>query len=315
MPEAEQELYDRLLLAEKIAPTAPLAGSPVGTPDSSKPVTLRNLFTHPDAHPVALDFALLKAFGPDWYGWEAETLWDEIPQEFGTQISELCRQKIRAIQACKSSFLPWKSWQVFEKVATVFNGSLPVFRIAQPLSVEEIYAAVDILDFLRKVPYDDQVKLYMAATVLDNDLFFVPPPLDFIQMEVAQPHTHCKDCGNEESALFHDGFCSNCTQRMHPDQMLSLQPKQDLVNEGKGKNITTHFRYDPTSVAKHWEELKVLPLSNFEKDMEAKAKSGQEMTMEDVQVRQLLYARDYLNLRRQQLTEQLTALKPWMGTQ
>jgi hypothetical protein len=307
MPVAEQELYDRLLLAQKIAPTAPTATS---TPDSSKPVTLRNLFTHPDSHPVALDFALLKAFGNDWYAWEAETLWDEIPQTFGTQISELCRQKIRAIQACKSSVLPWKSWQVFEKVAAVFNGSLPTFEIAQPLSVGEIYAAVDILDFLRKVPYDDQVKLYLAATILDNDLFFVPPPLDFIQMEVAQPFIHCADCGNDEPALFHDGACSNCTQRMHPEQMLTMQPRQDLVNAGKGKNTTTSFRYDPTSVAKRWEEVKTASLSEIERTF-----SDKEMTMEDVQVRQLLYARDYMNIRRQQLTEQLTALKSWMATQ
>jgi hypothetical protein len=152
--------------------------------------------------------------------------------------------------------------------------------------------------------------LYMAATILDNDLFFVPPPLDFLQMEVSQPAYKCHDCGNEEPALFHDGFCSNCTQRMHPEQMMTMQPKQDLLNAGKGKNITTVLRYDPTSVAQRWEEVKTKPLSEIERTF-----SDKEMTMEDVQVRQLLYARDYMNLRRQQLTEQLTALKPWMATQ
>lgn len=304
MADSEQELYDRLSLAKAIRPTAPTEGSPVGTPDPSKPVTLRNLFTHPDAHPVVLDFALLKAFGQAWYGWEAETVWDEVSQEFGTQLSELCRQKLRAIQATKSSLLPWKVWQVFEKVAVVFNGTLPTFASLQPLSIEELYVAVDMLDFLRKVPYSDEVKLYMAAAVLEDDIFFVPPPLDFIQLEVSQPHYHCHDCGNEEPALFHDGFCSNCTQRMHPDQMLSMQPRQDLLNAGKGKNVSTVLRFDPAPIQKRWDEVKTASIS---------AVSFDEDKMEDVQVRQLLFARDLMNLRRQQMTEQLSALKSWLG--
>lgn len=304
MADAEQELYDRLLLAQKLVPSAPIE-TPIGTPDSSKPVTLRNLFTHPDSHPVVLDFALQKQFGLEWLRWEAETIWDEVQKEFGTQLSELCRQKIYAIQTIHTSLAPWASWVVFEKVANVFNGILPNFKIVQIVSVPELYAAVDILDFLKKEKFRDEVKLYMAATVLHDDIFFVPPPLDIIQLEVSQPSYHCKDCGNEEPALFHDGLCSNCTQRMAPEQMLTMQPKQDLINVGKGKNVEVTIKYDPIPIAKRWEEVKAKPFSEFVAD---------EDKMEDVQVRQLLVARDYMNLRRRQLTEQLTSLRSWLGT-
>jgi len=307
----EDALFDRLMLAEKAAPSAPTAGSPEeayvkakGEPDDSKPVTLRNLFTHPDAHPVSLDFAMLKAFGSEWFSWQAETIWDEIQDEFKSQISELTKQKIRALQSCHVSLLPWTAWQVFEKVAHAFNGTLPNFSIMQRLDLEELFGAVDMIPFIRKEKYSDEVKLYMAATVLEEDVFFVPEPLNFIQMEVSQPHYHCNDCGNEESALFHDGFCSACTQRMHPSQGLTLEPRQELVNQGLGRNTTIVPRYDHIQVMKRWEEVKALPFSEFKMD---------ENRMEDVQVRQLLLARDYMNIRRKQLAEQLTALKSWIG--
>lgn len=309
----EDVLFDRLLMAEKAVPTAPTQGSPEeeyvrskGEPDSSKPVTLRNLFTHPDAHPVSLDFALLKAFNQDWFRWQPETIWDEIQEEFKSQVSELTKQKIRALQACHVSPLPWTAWQVFEKVAHAFNGTLPNFTIVQMLDLEELYGAVDMMSFIHKEKFSDEVKLYMAGTILHEDIFFVPPPLDFLQMEVSQPHYHCDDCGNEESALFHDGFCSACTQRMHPEQGLTMEPRQELVNQGLGKNTTIIPRYEHRSVAARWEEVKALPFSEFKPD---------ENRMEDVQVRQLLLARDYMNIRRKQLAEQLTALKSWMGAQ
>lgn len=305
----EQSLFEKLRsLAE---PTAPTKGSPEekellrkGEPDSSKPVTLRNLFKHPSAHPVVLDFALLRAFGTEWYFWEGETLFDEVAQEFSAQLSELCRQKMRALQAVHASLGAWNRWQIFEKVAQVFNGNLPDFKVAQPLSLEELYAAVDMLDFLRREKFSDEVRLYMAALVLHEDVFFVPPPLDFIQLEVSQPIYHCNDCGNEESALFSDGFCSNCTDRMHPLQGLTLQPRQELVNAGKGKNLSIRPRFDFGPIAERWKGVQHLPFVEFKRNDESRA---------DVQVSKLLLARDYMNLRRKQLAEQLTSLKSWLG--
>ena len=51
-------------------------------------MSLRNLFTHQETHPVILDFALLKAFGPTvvWLG--NPTIYQEIQRKFSSQISE-----------------------------------------------------------------------------------------------------------------------------------------------------------------------------------------------------------------------------------
>lgn len=305
----EDALFERLQLAGSVKPTAETAGSPEedrvkGRPDSTKPVTLRNLFTHQDAHPVVLDFALLKVYQEEWFRWEPETLWEEIPKTFSTQISELCRQKIRALQAVHRSVMPWHKWQVFEKVAQAFNGNIPNFKVMQALSLEELYAAVDILDTLKKTEFNDEVRLFMAGIVLHEDVFFVPPPLDFIQLEVSQPHYRCNDCGNEELALFHDGFCSNCTERLHPFQNLSLLPMQEKVDAGKGKNLTAVVRHDPVPIAVRWKDVQKLPYTEFTPNEESTA---------DVQCMKLLLARDYMNIRRKQLAEQLTTLKSWMG--
>jgi hypothetical protein len=303
----EEALFEGLKSLDVKKPTAPTEGSPVeevmyakGDPDPSKPVTLRNLFTHPDTHPVVLDFAMLKSFGLDWHRWEPETLFDEVKEVFQTQISELCKHKLRALQVIHASPLVTAKWHVFEKVAHALNGNFPDFEAVQKLSLEELYAAVDILDTLKKgLSYSDEVKLYMAACILDEDIFFVPPPLDLIQVEVSQPYYHCNDCGNEESALFHDGICSNCSDRLHPEQGLSLQPKNKL-----GRNTTVTVRFDPAPVAKRWEELKGMAYNVFAPKMD---------DMADVQCGRLLAARDYMNIRRKQLAEQLTALKGWLG--
>lgn len=308
----EDTLYAGLKALEKLVPTAATGGSPVeevvrakGEPDPTKPVTLRNLFTHPDSHPVVLNFSLLKSFGEDWHRWEAETLWSEVQEVFATQISELCRHKLRALQVVHISPYVWSRWHVFEKVAHTFNGNFPDFKFLQKLSLEELYAAVDMLDTLKKGRvYSDEVKLYMAGTVLDEDVFFVPPPLDFIQLEVAQPRYRCNDCGNHEPALFHDGICSNCAGRLHPKQGLSLQPQKELLDKGKGRNTTLLVSYDPAPVAKRWEELKSVPYVEFAPKMD---------DMADVQCGKLILARDYMNIRRKQLAEQLTAMKGWLG--
>jgi len=307
MPTPEEILFDRLRTVEKTAQETTVESEIKGEPERSKPVTLRNLFTHPDAHPIVLDFALQKMFQYEWQRWEAETVWDEVKEVFSSQVSELNKQKIRALQALHTSLMPWQRWQVFEKVGVALNSMLPSPKILQILSLEELYAAVDIMHGIRQEPYSDEVKLYMAATVLEEDVFYVPPPLDFIQLEVSQPEYKCQDCGNTESALFHDGVCSYCSGRLHPEQALSMEPKHELVNKGFGKNVKVVVKYDPTAVAARWNDVKGLKYSEYEKQ-------AHEETMEEVQVQKLLLARDYMNLRRKQLAEQLTTLKSWLRT-
>lgn len=304
---AEQDLYELLMGAAK--PTAPTEGSPVEEeliktdPDAGTPVTLRNLFTHHDTHPVVLDFALMKAFGVEWYVWDVATIWQEVQRVFQSQISEHSRAKVNCIKTLHVSNLPWEKWQVFEKIVQGLNNNIPRWEHMQAPELFELYAAIDMLEHVRHADFSDEVKAYMAAAVLHEDVTYVPPPLDFIQLEVSQPVYRCRDCGNHDSALFHDGHCDTCTEKFDHEQGLSMRGKQELLNEGRGKNLELLITHDPAKVQERWHQVKDKPVRDL----------VLEENEIDVQVAKLLIARDYMNVKRKNLADQLTALKSWLG--
>jgi hypothetical protein len=305
----EEDLYSRLTAAEKVKETAPVMGGTVERElaktdsDFRTPLTLRNLFTHHDAHPIVLDFALIKAFQFDWLIWEPETIWASILDMFKSNVSEHNRAKIMAVQTMHVSHAPWMMWQVFEKVVQALNNNVPRFDVMQAPSLEQLYAAVDIMDTLRREEFSTEVKQYMAAAVLHDDVFYVPSPLDFIQVEVSKPYYRCEDCGSTYMAAFHDGVCDNCTQKFDPEQGLSMRPKQELLEAGLGKKMALIVKYDPDPVQARWEEVR----KKSEMDIELQENQV------DVQVAKLIVARDYMNVRRRQLAEQLVSLRSWLG--
>lgn len=301
----EEEFFEKLS-ARPPMPDEPERELHKGAPDISKPVTLRNLFTNSDAHPLVIDYSMTKAFGEAWYGWAAETLWAEVKETFSTQISELARAKVRAMQVLRTSPFPWDSWQVFEKTASAVTGTVPNFFLMQKPSLDQIFAAVDIFSSVREVSYSSEVRVYIAAVFLENDVFYAPPPLEFAQLDISQPYVRCLDCGMEEPALTHDGFCSSCTERMAPEQGMSLEPKPELVKAGLGRNLKAHVRYPPDAVKARWEEIGTAP----PEEAASKLNLSDEA---DVQVLKLLVARDFMNQKRKLLAEQLTTLKSWLG--
>lgn len=305
-----EQSFLETIRADKLGPTAPLEDSPVeksmasSDQDFGKPVTLRTLFTHHDTHPVVLDLSLMKQFGVDWLTWQSPTLWSEIRTEFKTEISEHSRAKIQTIRTCHISDLPWEKWQVFEKIIQGLNNNIPQFEVMQAPSLEQLYAGIDILSTVRDREYSNEVKLYMAAAVQHEEVTYVPAPLDFIQMEVSQPHYVCQDCGNKESALFSDGVCTVCSRKVAPDKGMSMLPDATVV-QGVGKNLAMEMKYSFEHIRDRWATLKSTPL----------AKAELNETEEDVQVAKLMIARDYMNIRRKQLADQLTSLRSWLGAE
>lgn len=304
----ELDLYERLMSVGAPKPTAPTAGSAVerelkkADPDFSRPVTVRNLFTHHDTHPVVLDYVLLKAFGVDWFGWEIETTWAEIQRVFQTQISEHNRSKILAARAVHVSDGVWRHWQVFEKVMIAFNNNIPRFDIMQRPAVEQLYAGIDILNTMRKEEFDGEVKAYIAACIHEDDIFFVPDQLEFVQRLVSQPYVTCRDCKSVEDSVGHDGFCTVCTRKLDPEQGLTMEPMHEAKSAGVGRNLVEELRYDPAPAASRWSLFRDKPTKEFEF----------EETHADVQVAKLLVARDYTNVRRKQLAEQLNELRAFL---
>lgn len=301
----EEDLFQKLRGAEAVKPTAPTNGSGVekeilrGDPGAGAPVTLRNLFTHHDTHPVVIDFALLKMFGPEWVNWEPETIWQEVQRSFKNQISEHARAKVQTVKTLHASDLPWQKWQVFEKIVQGLNNNIPHWEVMQAPSIEQLYVAIDIMSEIRQLDFNEEVRRYIAAAALHDEVCFLPMPLAFAQADLSHLELVCGDCGNRED--FHgDHTCSVCSKRFSPEQGMSFEPA--LVD--RGKNTTVEMRYDPAPVKARWDAVATEPLE----------KVSLEESTTDVQVGKLLIARDYLNVRRKQLAEQLTSLKSWLGS-
>jgi hypothetical protein len=306
----EQEFLERLQGISALKPTAPSEDSLEEKellrvdPDAGTPVSLKNFLIHHDTHPIVLDFAMLRAFQLQWLGWEPETLWSETQRYFESQISELTRAKLQTLRTIHISNGPWHQWQVFEKIIQGLNNNIPRWDIMQAPGLEQLYAGIDMLDHLRQMDFNSEVRLYMAASILHEEVSYVPPPLDFLQIEVSQPYYHCRDCGSEDSALFSDGTCDTCTKKFSPEQGLSMQPKRELIQAGKGKNLELLLKFDPDLIEEKWGKIKDLPSSEIHL----------EDSQVDIQIAKLLIARDYMNIRRRQLATQLTGLKSWLET-
>jgi hypothetical protein len=312
----EDDLFSKLRDAEAVRPTAPSEGSMAekeilrGDPSVGAPVTLRTLFTHHDSHPVVLALALIKVFGAHWFEWEIETVWQEVRRIFKTEISEHARVKIQTIKTLYASDLPWQTWQVFEKIVQGLNNNIPRWEVMQAPTIEQLYVAVDIMKELREAPFGDEVRRYIAASMLHDEVCFAPPPLDFVQTEITHPVLVCLDCGNRESDYHDDMICSVCSRRYSPEQGLSFEPHPDEMGKvgDNGKKKGTHTQVEPTyddaPARARWEQIGHMSLEE----------APIEETNADIQVWKLLIARDYMNVRRRQLVEQLTSLKSWLGT-
>lgn len=149
-------------------------------------VTLANLFRHPDAHPVVLDLILLHKYGPEWYGWEPETLEIRIPQDFSvTQVSDLVFSKIQAVRALHMVDSYWQQWEVFGWCTMALNGVFPDFDVLQAPTVAECMVSVDIANQIRTdVEWGSELKAYLVVVHQHDGIFISQPPLDFVHMDL-----------------------------------------------------------------------------------------------------------------------------------
>jgi hypothetical protein len=147
-------------------------------------VTLKNIFRHPDAHPIVLDLLLLKKYGPDWYGWEAEVLQMHVPQDFGGTMSELVLSKIQAIKTLHLVDFFWHQWEIFCWCTMPFNGIPPDFEIMQVPTVAQCMVSVDIANQLRDdVEWSSEIEKYLEVVHRHDGIFVPQEPLDFVHVD------------------------------------------------------------------------------------------------------------------------------------
>ena len=157
-----------------------------GTPKISqmRVPTPINLFQHPESHPVVLDLALLRKYGPEWMEWESETLRWQIPQDFRTsEVSDLNIQKLQALKTLHYNDTFWQRWEVFNWCTQPFNYCYTDFEILQPPSTAQMMVSLDTAARVRAdVEWSEEVQEFMKTACRFDGVFCPPEPLDFLEV-------------------------------------------------------------------------------------------------------------------------------------
>jgi hypothetical protein len=147
-------------------------------------VTLKNIWQHPDTHPITLDLLLLRKFGPEWMLWSPETFELAIPHEFGVPASDLNLQKLHACLTLHATEGFWERWEVFTPCAMAFNGEFPDFVTMQVPTVAQCMVAADIAMRIRDdVAWSEEVKKFLGVVHLHDGILVPEPPLQFVHVE------------------------------------------------------------------------------------------------------------------------------------
>jgi len=277
MATREEELYEVLL---KVGQTENADQTPAKI-ESPRPASFsrKNAFIHHDVHPLLLDLLLINEFGIVWLAWEAETLWSEIQRVFGQPpLPVHNKNKIQAVRTAHVVESPWEDWETFVVISQALNNNIPNFQILHKPTPAQIMNTVSILNRIRELIFSDEVQKFIAACFLDESIYYLPEPVEFAQDEAAMLRYRCSKCGNMDRDDSND-HCDICGA-----------PESALRKEAK---------FDWRPVAKRF------------KNIVSKGEDRDELqeTIEDIQVAKLLVARDYCNLRDQQLAEQTRELE------
>ena len=163
-------------------------------------------------------------------------------------------------------------------------------------------AGVDLINSVRKIPFQDEVRNYIATCALYQGVTYLPDPLDFAQRDLSEPRYICMDCGNiDDDDDLSDGQCDVCTGRFADDHPLNGAPASG--HEKDGKNIKKFVKRSPEAAEKQFKIWKGSTELDIDDENPAHVQAGK-----------LVVGHRYMLLRRQQLVDQLEELKQWVST-
>lgn len=269
------------LESEVAAGLAKFASMRFGTNDPLPDVTMKNIWRHPNAHPLVLLMLLHDQHGEDIMEWEPETL-RLVLRKGGTQLSESTWQKILAVRVICESPVPWRQWEQFHWVSMGLAGKTPSFTYLEKPELGFMMSAVDQMKMVDKTrPFAEDIDKFTAAVLRDMGCLYAPVPVQFAQEELDDRRLVCKKCGTKERDD-HDVKCVACGSKELERLPLEHQQVQDETK-------------------KKFEERKKLPLE--------RAVAGLTDSAADVATYRLLTHNEYRNQIRAQLLQQLHMLR------
>jgi len=126
---------------------------------------------------VIYDF-LNKAFGPDWWEWEFETLEKMLWIKYGVVLEDINRDKIWCIRNTCRSDSAFADWFDFNQAALSFSGCIADFDYLRLPSPGMTINAIKTLNYIRpdrKSFFSNDVIKYICL-ILKNNGIYTPPP-------------------------------------------------------------------------------------------------------------------------------------------
>jgi len=202
--------------------------------------------TRDDAHPIALLRLCVAVLGKDSLAWEAKSIYQEMAERGFGVMSRSNAQKFNAARAVRSSILPETEWESFEKTVWGLCGTEPNFDLREPCSIFDVARAVSIMSKIKVPEFSLEVRQYIGACALNDELNLLPTTLQFAMPHLCPPMYQCRDCGNTDTDDLDDGQCDVCVGR-YEDELPNGKPTPGL--ERLGKNIIRMPAYDYSDVA------------------------------------------------------------------
>lgn len=180
-----------------------------GTDEALPTVTTKNIWRHPNAHPLTLLLLLVDRYGIDCMEWEPEALRLTL-RKHETLLSESTWTKVLAVRTVLESPTPWRQWDQFNWVSYGLAGRAPSFVYLDRPEIGFLMSAVDTMSMIdKKRPFAEDLDKFVAAVFREAGITYAPPPLQFAQEELDDHRIKCRHCGTLEKDD-HDIKCVAC---------------------------------------------------------------------------------------------------------
>jgi hypothetical protein len=214
-----------------------VAAKRLGTDDDLPVVTTKNIWRHPNAHPLVLSLLLMDRYGQDYIDWEPEALRLTLRKD-DILLSESVWTKILAMRVLLSSPAPWRQWEQFHWISLGLAGRAPNFKFMEKPQLGFLMSAIDTMRHVdRPRPFSEDIGKFIAASCRDAGIAYCPSPFQFVQEELDDPHIKCEDCGTLERDD-HDVKCVACGSKKlkHlPPEFADLRDQTKALFEARKK--------------------------------------------------------------------------------
>lgn len=238
-----------------------------GQETRTKPVTMRNIWVHHDASPMALMLILLDRYGEDLFEWEPETLKLTIDREL-REPSNSVWTKILAARTIIHSPSPWRQWEVFHWCALGLSGSSPNFHYMEEPEIGHLLAGMDFMNTVDpERETQEEVDKFIAVAFKQEGIVYLPELFSEAREQLEEPMLECQDCGNKfEDDL--DLRCISCAStkltKIPYEHADARDETKRLFEERKGLDLKTAVKTLPETASGnsayhllvHWDHLK-----------------------------------------------------------